>query len=188
MSRTLRTASLFVGLLSLAVVTWIYALPEQDDSEQTRSPTTLSRGYFLRDAVLLGTDSSGHVYYRVFAGSVERSQANNDLVLERVRVEYEPEAEIHWNLSADHGRATSDRQFIHLKDRVRLSSTGPDIRDPTVVETEDLQLDVEKSIASTEALVAIVTGRTRFEAMGLEANLKSDYLRLHSNVSIRSSQ
>jgi LPS export ABC transporter protein LptC len=67
---------------------------------------------------------------------------------------------------------------------VRLSSTNPDSSSAMVAETEELRLNVEESTASTEQLVAILHGNTRFEATGFEANLKSDYLRLHSNVSI----
>jgi LPS export ABC transporter protein LptC len=184
MTRALRTISLFVALLGLAILSWIYARPQTTAPGEDRNPTSIGRAYLLRNAVLLGTDDSGRVYYRVFAETVEKSPVNDDLVLDKVRVEYEADTEVQWRLSANQGRATGERNIIDLMQDVRLSSTNPDSSSAMVAETEELRLNVEESTASTEQLVAILHGNTRFEATGFEANLKSDYLRLHSNVSI----
>lgn len=176
-----RNIAVITLLLGLAAATWLIGRPFPTD-EVVTTPAASQAGYYLKDAVLLGTDADGRIYYRVFAGRVEQSSGSDDLLLSRVRVEYEPELDVNWRFSAEEGRASTATDTIELARGVVLTHQAESDSPGTTIETQSLRLDAGKSMAQTEDHVTVRRGNTLFEAESLEADLNLDHLELQRVV------
>lgn len=170
-------------LVALAAVTWLFSRPATEDAARQRVAEDSNPGYYLRNATLFGTDADGRIYYRMIADRIEQSVAGDELLLHGLRVEYEPEFEVNWTLSARKGRAERGDDVLNLSDGVLLTNTAAPEGRATVIETPSLTLDTARSMATTADAVVVSHGRTTFRATGLTADLARDQLELHSNVS-----
>jgi len=177
---------ILLGVLSgVALYTWLEGRPSTTVSLPQPPVAPTPSGYYLRNATLLGTDEEGRVSYRVFAAGLEQASLDAALILERVRVEYDPQTGIRWHLTAEQGFAPSDQSYLDLLHGVRLVNEPESGRDPVTIETESLRLEPESYIASTEGEVWMRRGKADFRAQGIRADLKQDHLEFQSNVSAR---
>jgi LPS export ABC transporter protein LptC len=172
-----RNIAVLVVLLGLALATWLVGRPPVSE-EVTATTEAVQLGYYLKNAVLLGTDADGRIYYRIFAGQVEQSSGAEELLLSKVRVEYEPDSDVNWKFSAERGTAAPDRDYIELQDGVQLTSETEVEGSLTTIETQSLRLNTRESEASTDEHVTLMHGKTRFEAESLRADLTRDYFEL----------
>jgi LPS export ABC transporter protein LptC len=179
-ARNLIVVALLAGL---AAATWILGRSLQEETPQPRAGNEPSAGYYLKNATLFGTDTNGRVYYRLIANEVRQSDAGDELLFHGLRVEYDPESEIQWRLTAAEGRAARGQEVLNLSNGVELTSTPAPEEQMTTIQTESLELDTTNSMATTQDPVVLSHGRTTFEATGLTADLSRDQLQLHSNVS-----
>lgn len=169
-------------LLAAAVATWLASRHEISPGADADTARSTPLGYYLRDAVFLGTDENGRVFYRVHAGLAERQADDQGLALQRVRVEYRDTEHVQWQLSADRAATRAVGDFLDLSGDVRLSSTPTDDRMPTVIETDALRLEPDRFLASSDSPVRVSIGDASLRATGLKAHLKDDKLELESNV------
>jgi LPS export ABC transporter protein LptC len=174
-----------VLLAGLAFVTWMVSRPTPMTERDVVAGSEVTAGYYLRNATLFGTDSEGRVYYRLRAATVERQSDGGPLRFSDLTVEYDPSFDVHWRLSAAAGRTGATRDTLLLSDGVRLESAATDSTAGTTIDAETLTLDAAGSTATTSDRVALAHGRTRFEATGLTADLSSDRIDLHADVSAR---
>lgn len=138
-------------------------------------------GYYLKDAVLLGTDEAGGIYYRVHAGRIEQPERDRPLEFEDIRVEYRGE-ESRWQISAANAVASPDRSRFELSGNIRLSQRSEDDRRVAVIETEQMQFTPGDYLMATDQAVRIKIGGGELNVVGLTADLKSDRLELESEV------
>jgi LPS export ABC transporter protein LptC len=144
-------------------------------------------GYYSRNTVVARTDDSGRIYYRVFAGLLERASESDDLVLSEVRVEYDESEDVRWTVSAGRGVAPHGREYLDLFDGVRLATTPDGGGEPVVIEAERLRLDSAGYMASSDETVSIMRGDAMLSATGFSVDLKEDVIELHHNVKAQSS-
>ena len=169
-------------LISAAVATWLASrhttAPRADLGGARRAPL----GYYLRNAVLLGTNQDGMIFYRVHAGLAEQRPDKEGLTLSDVRVDYQDTEHVQWKLSAEHASAVDGDSSLDLKGHVRLTSEPSDGEPGTVIETDALRLEPRRFIALSESPVRISIGKIVLTAMGMKAHLKDDTLELESQV------
>lgn len=177
-----RNLLLFCALAGGALLSWALARradtplpPPIDDS------LPAGRGYYMQNAVLNATGASGRLSYRIHAGRLELASRDDDFELEGVRVEYLPESEIRWGLTAASGVMRRDRALLELGD-VLLSSASLQGDTETRFETSFLQLDTERLVATTDQPVAFQSGETVLHARGLDVNLETDVYVLEADV------
>jgi LPS export ABC transporter protein LptC len=137
-------------------------------------------GYYILGARLHGTDEQGRVAYRVYADRLAELPGEQRLTLDKPRVEYRPEGETPWTMSATSASATKDRSKFDLVGDVELKSEPVDGGDPTTVVTQKLGFWPDRSRAETDVAATITFGDWRFEAGRLD--LKADTLELESQV------
>lgn len=179
------TIALFVLLSAAAVATWLARRPAPVAVTTSASTGDVPRGYYSKNATLLGIDEHGHVYYRVFAAELKQESREDALELESVRVEYAPETGVTWSMTAESGSAPSDRAYLDLARGVRLTNHPDDGSDAITIETEALRLQVESYLASTDDAVVMSWGKAALNSMGITADLKQDILEFKANVSAR---
>lgn len=177
------------GILAVAaLVTGVLARFAQEPAATSVDRGPSSEGYYLLGAVMHGTDDDGRVYYRIRADRVEQQADDENFVLERMRVEYTPESGVHWNISASRGLADANRNSLSLQEDVRLVYVPDADQEQMVFETENLLVYTDEFLATTDQGVMMRKGQSEFTATGLELNLKTDFWKLGSNVSIRSNR
>ena len=181
-----RNLLLLVILAGTALVTWVLARIAQEPDAAIVDQGPAAEGYYLIGAVMHGTDDNGRVYYRIRADRVEQRADGENFVLERMRVEYTPETDVHWNISAARGFADPERASLSLQEDVRLVYLPDSDLEQTVFETDGLQVYTDEFLATTDQRVTMRKGRSEFTATGLELNLKTDFWTLGSDVAIRS--
>ena len=170
-----------VLLLVAVAVTW--SIARQQRVEEAAEPVRpLPPGYYLKSAVLSGSDETGQLIYNVSAELAEERPAENRILLTKVRVDYRAEAQVPWKISSDTGIAQLDQSFIDLFGAVELSSAPLPPETRTVVFTDSLRLQPDQFIARTEDQVLIQMGGRELRATGMVAYLKDDRLELQSNV------
>ncbi len=167
-------------------MSWVLSRVAQEPPVTQIDRGPAAEGYYLIDAVMHGTDDDGRTYYRIEAERVDQEAEGESYVLERMRVEYSPDTEVHWNISAALGTADLNRESLHLLEDVRLAYVPDADQEQTVIETRDLHIFTNEFIARTDQSVTMHRGRSEFTATGLELNLKTDFWKLGANVAIRS--
>jgi LPS export ABC transporter protein LptC len=137
-------------------------------------------GYYVKGASLLGTDEQGRVAYRVFATRLDELPDEQLLKIEGAMVDYRPDGETPWTISATTASAPKDRSVIDLVGDVELKSAPTDGSEPTTVLTQKLKFSPDRSTAETDEAVTVYFGDWEFEAARLRADLKDDTLELES--------
>jgi LPS export ABC transporter protein LptC len=185
MTGNTRNLLLFVSLAGAAIATWFLArVAEQPEAPSfDRGPSL--QGYYLLGATLLGTDDDGQVFYRVKAASVEQQAEGDEFVLSEMSVEYAPDTDIHWDISAAKGTASEDLHVLELQDEVRLVYVPDADQDETVFEMTELRLFADEFLATTDQPISMRTRGADLTAMGLNLNLKTNDWNLGPDVKTR---
>lgn len=185
MAAAARNSLIFVLLAGAAGATWLLNRPQQPELDAASSPNAAESGYYLRDAVILGTDADGTIAYRIFAGRVEQRQHDQSLALTDVRLEYDAGQRVPWLITASSGTVPGGEESLQLHD-VRLSRGAHRDEGPIVIETEVLEIDPDTYVARAAAPVTLSSGAATLEARGFRADLKQDRVELeggHGNFS-----
>lgn len=179
---SLRNTLGFAVLAGAAIASWYLGsdgLPTTDAGDVTPSGPL---GYYLRDADISVMDADGSVLYRISADAVEERPAENRTVLSRVQVRYSPVADVPWEVSAELGEIPTNERYLDLSGTVELSSAAQPGREATVIQAPRIRFAPDDYLATTETPVSVVLGTERLEAVGMRADLKSDFLELESSV------
>lgn len=175
--------AIVVGLLVAAAVgTWILSQRAEPEAELARTGDGTPPTYYLRDAVMLRTDESGRVLYRIHADLAEEQPGADALLLTGVRVEYREDEQVPWHVRAGRASAWLEEQTLELEDGVELIRTPEGDGPPATVRAEQLLLEPLRHIASAEGEVWFTLGANEIVAVGLKAFLKEDRLELESDV------
>lgn len=179
---TLRNAGGLTLLLAAAAASWYLAgsleqTPVVDDGE-----APLEQGYYLRGARILGTGDAGELIYEIEAEFAEQ-QAGDRIAFDNVRIRYSPASDVPWSLSADAATISGDRERLTLAGHVLAVSSEGFAGNVTEIRTERLDLEPEQYRAWTDERVQIRIGERSLTAIGMEALLRENRLRLESNVS-----
>jgi LPS export ABC transporter protein LptC len=177
-SSALRNTLLFALLSAAAVGSWFLGRPPQPIVNAVENRDTAPLGYFLRNAVIAVTDAGGTVSHRVFAAVVEQTAEEEDLVLTGVRVEYDADEAIAWQVTAEHAIARNGGDELSLSGTVRLTSRPIGSTDAVVMETEGLQFLPDAYLARATSPVVVVRGGATLRADGMRADLKADRIDL----------
>lgn len=174
--------NIFIATILLAAVgaSWLLLKrPPADDSAGDQQSAT---GYYLRGAVIEGTDLDGSRLYTLTAGTIRQQPVGNSVTLQDVDLEFAGGDEQPWRLTADSGSIPAAGDLIELFGNVQLEETlfiGPE---KTIVRTPELAVDLRAKLATTDAEVRIERGNYLLEAVGLRADLKDRKLSLQSKV------
>jgi len=174
---------LFVCLLAAAAAgTWYWSRPTSPADARDRALDGALPTYYVRDALLLRTDETGRVRYRIHAAYAEELPGGGALRLDDVRIEFREDEQIPWRVRAGHAAASLADQVLELGGGVELVRDSPREGAPTIVRTETLVLEPLRQFASASGRVTFVLGPNELIADGLKAFLKEDRLELESNV------
>lgn len=172
-----------IGLLvGSATGTWYLTLEPAEETGLSSASVSPTLGYYLQDAVLLGTDEEGELLYRVIATRVEETPDSNRLSLNGVSIRYRDQQDVPWHISASEAYGPRDRGYLQLVGDVKIErSPSPGEQTMTIIASE-LRIEPRKYFVSTQGPVKFLLGDTWIDAIGLRAYLKDDQIHLESDV------
>lgn len=176
-----RSVITMIVLLALAVGSWVLLSRVDSTKQPSVAAAELGVGYYALGAKLSGSGADGRILYRVAATAVEQTPADGSVTLRNVSVDYDPAAQIPWNLRSDLGRIPSGGKILQLTGNVVAETRATD-RPTTTIRTVYLEFDNGTDVATTDREVTIDYAGSTVHATGLRANLAEDSLELLSGV------
>ena len=173
-----RNLLLFVVLAGGALLTWVLAKVTEEAPPPIVDADRTPPGYYLIDAVMNSTDDEGRVAYRILAQRVEQEAEGENFVFDRMGVEYMPDTDVLWDISAERGLADASLNVLHLEKEVQLRYAPRAGQDETVFRMSDLQLYADDFLATTDKTVTGQMGGHALTASGLELDLKNNLWKL----------
>ena len=173
-----RNLLLFVVLAGGALLTWVLAKVNEEAPPPVVDADRTPPGYYLVDAVMNSTDDEGRVAYRIVAQRVEQEGEGENFVFDRMGVEYMPDTDVLWDITAERGLADASLNVLHLDNGVQLLYAPRAGQDETVFRMSDLQLYADDFLATTDKMVTGRMGGHAFTASGLELDLKNNLWKL----------
>ena len=156
-------------------------------NRQLEGPTGLTvdrparAGYYMTEGEISRAGPDGLPEYRVLAERVRQEELDGPTSLEQVRVEYGVYTASPWLLTAPRGTLSADHASVELFGGVIISGEVEGDQD-TRVETDQLTLDIDSSVASTQGEVRLAVGEQWLTAIGMTAYLMEERLQLQSSV------
>jgi len=139
------------------------------------------RGYYLKQARILGMAAEGNLLYEIEAQYAEQ-QPDDRVDFSQVRIQYAPDSDVPWVITADQATLREGAPRIALRGHVQILNSGESTDRDTEIRTQYLELDPERFIAETEERVQIRFGSRSVTATGMLASLNDDKIELKSNV------
>lgn len=177
-----RTLVLYAVLIGAATGSWYLARDQEPQAAPNAAVETPYRGFYLRDARILGTAADGALLYELTADRAEQT-TENSVRFENVRLHYSPESDVPWTVNADEALIRDDQRLVTLSGHVRVRSSRSEELPATEIRTPYLELDPDRFTAETDARVQIRIGERSLTGTGMLASLTDDRLELRSNVS-----
>ena len=176
-----RTILLLVLLLGAALGSWYLARSKAPAYNGELPFASVHRGYYLKQARILGTAADGTLLYEIEADHAEQ-QEDDRIEFTTVRIRYSPESDVPWVVNADQATLREGAPRITLSGHVKILNSGETEDEDTEIRTQFLELDPDKFIAQTDQRVQIRFGARSVTATGMLASLNDDRIELKSNV------
>lgn len=168
-------------VFAAALGLWLWQTSPRQEASDTSTATarqSTQSGYVAIGADLLDTGADGQPQFRLRAARIAQAAPNSDVILTDPEFEYQGGGV--WHLSAQAGLLPPAMQRLQLRGNVLATGTlgGAPIR----IRSESLAVDLQQQQLDTPLAVNIQWGRNRLNATGLHADMKSDSLRLESDI------
>lgn len=171
-------------LLALVALGFLVFKLTGDDTGLAGDTTRAAQqtGYYLRDATVTEYGVDGKVRLEVAVRSATEDPARKVVDLEAVAVNYFPDGDRKWRLTAQRGQMAEGSEVVELEGDVTMTGAQRSLPDSAVVRTERLTLDTSAQLARTDQPVTLGFGPYTLAARGLRADLKAETLQLESEV------
>lgn len=176
-----RTATLIVLLTAGALASWHLSRSKTATNNDDTVSDPAHRGYYLKQARILGTGPDGSLLYEIEAEHAEQ-QEDKRVQFTDVRINYSPESGVPWMVNADQAILQDGAPRIALRGHVQILNPGASPDEETEIRTQYLELDPDDFTAETEERVQIRIGSRSVTATGMLASLDDDKIELKSNV------
>ena len=178
---TPRTLTIIGILAAGALGSWYLARSNAADEEVALPYDSEHRGYYLKQARILGTAEDGSMLYEIEAEHAEQTEERR-IDFTDVRIRYSPDSDVPWIVNADEATLMEGSPQITLRGHVIALNRGSSESEETEIRTEYLELDPERYIAETDQRVQIRIGARSLTATGMLASLNDNHVELKANV------
>lgn len=176
-----RTVTLIVLLTTGALASWHLSRPTPAINDDKDAADPAHRGYYLKQARILGTGPDGSLLYEIEAEHAEQ-QEDKRVQFTDVTINYSPESGVPWTVNADQAILQDGAPRIALRGHVQILNPGASPADETEIRTQYMELDPDDFTAETNERVQIRIGSRSVTATGMLASLDDDKIELKSNV------
>ncbi|MDH3980452.1 MAG: LPS export ABC transporter periplasmic protein LptC [Gammaproteobacteria bacterium] len=127
-------------------------------------------------------DKTGHPLYRLRAADMEYYPEDDRLQLQHPLLDITRANGANWQVSAESGHTSASGEPVWLLGKVNIQRLASDAYKSLQIVTEDLLIQPSAALAETENAASITGSGFRLEAVGLDADLGNNRLKLHSRV------
>lgn len=138
-------------------------------------------GYYMTGAEITAPDAEGLPKYRLVAEEIRQVTLGGETLLKDVRVEYNVFSPSPWLLTAPEGAVSADYAVLELWGGVDVVGDSGD-HGPARLSTDRLEVEIETSVARSDAPVTLALGPQELHGVGLVAYLLEERLQLQSDV------
>ena len=164
-----------------ALSSWYLARTNTADETATVPYESVHRGYYLKQARILGTAEDGSMLYEIEAEHAEQTEERR-IDFKDVRIRYSPDSDVPWIVNADEATLMEGSPQIRLRGHVVALNRGDSESQETEIRTDYLELDPERYIAETDQRVQVRIGARSLTATGMLASLNDNHFELKANV------
>ena len=175
-----RSLTLLIILTAAALGSWYIARVNSGAEVDELPYDAEHRGYYLKSARILGTDTDGSLLYEIEAEEAVQ-EAQDRIEFSNVRIRYSPASDIPWTVRADSATLREGDPRIALRGHVRAVGRSANDQD-TEIRTQYLELHPERYVAETDERVQVRIGARSLTATGMLASLNENKVELKSNV------
>lgn len=176
-----RSILLLIILTTGAIGSWYLARTHGQSTDTTVTLEPVHRGYYLKQARILGTGEDGSLLYEILADHAEQ-QANDLVEFTTVQIRYSPSSDVPWTVNADAATLREGSPMITLRGHVRIVNSSDSAGGDTEIRTQYLELDPQQTIAETDERVQIRFGPRSVTATGMLASLNDGKIKLKANI------
>lgn len=181
----MRLKSLFtlLSLVLVALLIWWYQLDDQRAANFLSGEDEHFIDAYMRDFILTAMSRNGTPDYTLSA--YELNHYNDSDVSNLTRpVLHIIQANYHWELSAEHGEISDDYNEIVLQGNVVMQQIAPGDETVTGIRllTEQIDINTEEQLASTELPVNIEYRQIRMQSRGMRLDSRRGRLELLAEV------
>jgi LPS export ABC transporter protein LptC len=171
------------AVLALGALGTLFYLSDNGNAETTPADIESTEpGYIATGAELIETGDDGHPLYRLDAERIEQPTPQGVIFVTAPKLDYQPEADNHWTLTAERGQMPQDARTAELTGSVRAEGKPNGSDDLMHITTDQLHLDMAAQLVTTTAKVRVDWGRNSLRGRGMTANIKDDRLQLGAEV------
>ena len=174
---------LFLAALILVPILLYWGFGTAPGERQLPPPEALgqARDAFVNQAEIRQFNAAGKLSEKMVATRVEHDPWAKQSLMDEPNIVLIREDDSTIVLTSLHGELSDDRGLIMLAGNVRVQDNH-NISQPSLMTTEVLRYHTVKDLAETDKKVTFTVGKNIMRSVGMEANLHSSQLKLHSNV------
>ena len=175
-----------VMLIALALYTWLR--PQQSGEELNFESVSMIKArsdYYLEGFQIVQVDHQGQTEYALDGELLSYNPETNlaDLLQPKLRVA-QPDGLI-WALTADRGSMPREGRNINLSESVELIRTLPDGSQPSTLETEQVDIDIDAGTLRGDSPVTLKGPGWQMDALGMTADTRQGALQLYGRANGR---
>jgi LPS export ABC transporter protein LptC len=187
MSVPARNLLLFLTLSAAAIVTWMLARDPEPasaaalETNRQRPP----QGFYLVDTEVVSTDQDGRIFSNFVAERIDQRPRSDDFELTGIRINYTPDADSSWDLTAARGYMSSDQSYFDL-DEIELNYSANNGDDIATIRTDHIEFRAPLSLLTTDAAIEMRTRDWVANGVGMSLNLEDKtYVLEKPDVTVR---
>ena len=142
------------------------------------------RIYSVKNAEFFGSDQKGSFAYKVFSKKARSENSNDQIILDQVDLLYYSDDLSSWKISSDKGVMYDGSSIIVLSGNVVIRNNST-IR-PSIIETEYLEINLNKMTIATNKKVKITLNNNTIEAFGINAILDENQIKFRTSNALTS--
>ncbi len=146
---------------------------------QTKLPDS---DFFMEGVVIHKFDSSGKQINTLEADRMEHSSLHDISVLDQPIITFGKNQSGEWKMSSEKGQLINKSTIIQLDNQVRIEEYLEDNSIQTKIMTNNLTINLQENIASTDERVTIQSPLYKTQGIGLKIQIDQELFFLNSNV------
>ncbi len=136
---------------------------------------------FMEDATLYQYDQMGMLHSRLEASQTIHIPFQNSTTFSNPHFLIYTSQRLPWYISSKQGRSHHGTDWVYLWQNVVLHQPASQTYPATTIQTPNVTVLPQKSLAKTKANVTIIRPGTKIKSVGMQANLKTNVVKLLSH-------
>jgi LPS export ABC transporter protein LptC len=167
-----------------ALCALLYLQQADNSSSESISGDVLNTepGFVAVHGELIETGDNGHPLFKLDADKIEQPTPEGMVYLTSPRLDYQPDPNNHWTLTALQGELPQDARTADLTGTVHAEGRPTGSDDLMRIDTNVLHLDMPQQLATTAAKVKVLWGGRALRGRGMRAEIKGNRLELYADV------